>query len=173
MDAAAPRPSKMLGIARIDMYWQTPEARALHDAAQRLWGSGQAPVAIRVRRTTEWRNQAAAMLTDLEQWTGKREAGERDYFYQKSVLCVTLLDLVPPSPVRTRTIRSFVDFLRHADVDRDRRTLWFAFVNRLLEMARGGDRREILTALEDSHHPVMSLYARMERTLPQGRRTTP
>ena len=173
MDADAARPSKMLGIARIDLYWQTPEARALHDQAQRLWGPGQAPVAMRVRRTTEWRNQAAAMLTDLEQWAGRREATERDYFYQKSVLFVTLLDLVPPGAVRTRTIRAFVDFLRHADVDRDRRTLWFAFVNRLLEMARGGDRREILAALEDSHHPVMSLYARMERAMPQARRTTP
>jgi hypothetical protein len=34
------------------------------------------------------------MLTDLEQWTGKREAGERDFI--KVRVFVTLLDLVPP-----------------------------------------------------------------------------
>jgi hypothetical protein len=55
-------------------------------------------------------------------------------------------------------------------MDRDRRPLWFAFMNRLLEMARGADRREILGALENSHHPVLSLYARMERVVPSRNR---
>jgi hypothetical protein len=39
-------------------------------------------------------------------------------------------------------------------------------LNRLLEMARGPYRREILSALEDSHHPILSLYARLERLAP-------
>jgi hypothetical protein len=38
--------------------------------------------------------------------------------------------------------------------------------NRLLEMARGADRNEILAVLEETHHPVMTLYARLERRLP-------
>jgi hypothetical protein len=36
---------------------------------------------------------------------------------------------------------------------------------RLLELAHGEYRSEILTALEQSHHPVLSLYARMQRTI--------
>jgi len=36
-------------------------------------------------------------------------------------------------------------------------------LSRLLEMARGPNRDQILTALEESQHPVMSLYARLER----------
>jgi hypothetical protein len=68
--------------------------------------------------------------------------------------------------VRTSALRSFVEFMRNSDVDRDRRPLWFAFLTRLLEMARGAERREILAALENSHHPVLSLYARMERIAP-------
>ncbi len=123
----------------------------------------------RVRQSMEWRNQAERLLTDVEQWTGTREPAERDYFYQKAVLYTWLLDLMPPSPVRTRALRSFVDFLRHSENDRDRRALWFAFVSRLLDMARGSYRREILAALEDSHQPVLSLYARLER-LAQSRR---
>ena len=90
--------------------------------------------------------------------------------YQKSVLFVWLLDLMPQSAVRAKALRAFIEFMRHADVDRDRRALWFALLNRLLEMARGGYRGEILDALEDSHHPVLSLYARLERVMPAGRR---
>ena len=127
------------------------------------------PLPVKVRQTMEWRNQAERLLTDVEQWSGIREPAERDYFYQKSVLFTWLLDLMPPSTVRARALRSFVEFLRRSESDRDRRTLWFAFVNRLLEMARGSYRREILAAMEDSHQPVLSLYARLERLAPARR----
>jgi hypothetical protein len=165
----AVRASRTLGVARIDAYWQTAESRRLHDEAVQLRGPGEAPPPLRIRQTVLWRNQAERLLTGVELWTGIREPAERDYFYQKSVLFVWLLDLMPPSTVRARAIRSFVEFLRHTDVDRDRRTLWFAFVNRLLEMARGAFRREILAALEESRHPVLSLYARLERLAPARR----
>ena len=163
------RPSRMLAIARLDSYWQTPEARRLHDDAVRLRGTGKAPVPLETRQTVRWREQAERLLTDVEQWTGNREPAAPDYFYQKSVLFVWLLDLMPQSTVRARAVRSFVDFMRHADVDRDRRALWFAMLNRLLEMARGPYRREILAALEDSHHPILSLYARLEAIGPSKR----
>jgi hypothetical protein len=176
IDPNAVRPSAILGIGRIDFYWQTPESRQLHNDEGRLYGTGRAPLPMRVRQTQEWREQAQRLLTDIEQWHGARERSERDHFYQKSALFTGLLDLMPQSTVRTRGLRAFVEFLRHADIDHDRRALWFAFVNRLLEMARGADRREILATLEDSHHPVLSLYARLERAMPASsstRRTQP
>ena len=169
LDAAAVAPSKIMGVARVDPYWQTPDSLALHNAAGRLWGSGKAPAALRVRQTPDWRAQAERLLNDLDQWDGRREASDRDYFYQKAAIFTILLDLVPPGALRVRTIRTYADFLRRADLDRDRRTLWFAFLTRLLEMARAADRREILSALEDTHHPVLSLYARLERVQPQAR----
>jgi hypothetical protein len=169
IEADAIRPSRVLGVARIDPYWQTPEARRLHDDALRLRGTGQTPVSDKVRRTLEWRNQAHRLLVDVEQWTGRREAQERDYFYQKSMLFGGLLDLMQPSPGRARALRSFVEFLRHANADREYRALWFACLDRLLEMARGNARREILGALEDSGHDVLSLYGRLERAVPRRR----
>jgi hypothetical protein len=82
------------------------------------------------------------------------------------MLFIALLDLVPPSTLRTRTIRGFVDFLRHADNDRDREALWFAFVNRLLELSRGNDRQEILRAFDEARHPVFAVFAQLERLVP-------
>ena len=163
--AADMRPSRMLGVARIDRYWQTPEARRLYEGAGRLRGPDRNPVPERVRRTDEWRNQAERLLVDIEQWTGTREAFERDYLYQKGVLYSILVDLVPPGPLRVRTIRSVVDFLRQIDRDRDARTLWFAFANRVIELAHTADRPIVIDALEGSRHPVLALYGRLARTL--------
>jgi hypothetical protein len=167
MDPNGIQPSKWLGTARIDIYWQTAEARALHEDAIDLRGRGPSPLPMRIRQTQRWQEQAERLLVDLVQWTGRREATERDYFFQKSFLFTGLVELMPQSGVRTLALRHFVDFMRHSDLDRDRRALWFAFLTRLLEIAQGADRREILAALEDSHHPVMSLYARMERIAPR------
>jgi hypothetical protein len=171
-DAVAPlasadtRPSRMLARTRIDRYWQTPDARRLYDAAVRLRGTGRNPTPIAERRTEEWRNQAERLLVDLEQWTSTREAFERDRFYQKAALYVILADLVPSGALRTRTIRSFVEFLRHTDRDREGRTMWFMFVNQLLELARSADRATVLDALEEPYHPVLTPYARLERLRP-------
>jgi len=122
---------------------------------------------LRVRRTQEWRNQADRLLTDVEQWSGASEPAERDYFYEKSVLFTWMLDLMPPSAVRARALRAFVEFLRRTETDVNRRTLWFAFVNRLLEMAHGPSRAEVLSAMEESHQTVLALYARLERMTPE------
>jgi hypothetical protein len=166
IDGAAMRPSRILGPARIDVYWQTPDARHLRDEWMQLRGRDRVPVPLPVRVTAEWRNQAERLLTGIEHWTGTREPAARDYLYQKSVLFIGLIDLMPPSPVRTRALGALVEFLRHEDGDRRLRSLWFAMFNRLLEMARGADRNEILAVLEETHHPVMTLYARLERRLP-------
>ena len=50
------------------------------------------------------------------------EPSERDYFYEKSVLFTWLLDLMPPSLVRTRALRAFVEFLRRTETDVNRRS---------------------------------------------------
>jgi len=163
IDGASLRPSRVLAPARIDYYWQSPEARRLREEWLQLRGRDKLPVKLSVRVTSEWRDQAEQLLTRIEQWTGNREPAPRDYLYQKSVLLTGLLELMPQSPVRSRALRALVEFLRHEDNDRNLRSLWFAMLSRLLEMARGPNRDQILTALEESQHPVMSLYARLER----------
>jgi hypothetical protein len=166
IDGASLRPSRMLAPALIDYYWQSPEARRLREGWMDLRGRDRLPVRLSVRDTPEWRDQAELLLTKIQQWTGIREPAPRDYLYQKSVLLMGLLELMPESPVRVRTLRALIEFLRHEDNDRNLRSLWFAMLSRLLEMARGANRDQILTAFEESQHPVMSLYARLERRLP-------
>lgn len=170
IDGASLKPSGLLAPARIDYYWQSQEARRLREAWIQLRGRDRTPVPLAVRVTSAWRDQAERLLTSIQQWTGLREPAPRDYLYQKSVLLMGLIELMPQSPVRVSALRALVEFLRHEDNDRNLRSLWFAMLRRLLEMARGAERSQILTALEESQHPVMSLYARLERR--EARRET-
>ena len=163
-------PSRVLGSARFEPYWQTGEAMRLRQAAIDLRGSGAAPRPLRVRQTEEWQHAAERVLVDIQQWTGHSEATDRDYFFQKASLYQALLDLVPPGKLRTKTIDEYVDFLRHKDDDKDTEPLWFAFVNGLLELSRGNDRPEILRAFDDAHNPSLWVYAQLERLIPIGKR---
>src|SRR3954469_8864631 len=169
LDPTAARPLSTLGTASIDLYWQTADARRLQDAFVRLRGPGATAVPMRIRRTAEWRNQAERLLTDIDQWSGKSEAAVRDYFYQKSLLYTWLLDLMPASSVRSHVLRSFVEFMRRSETDVSQRMLWFAFVNRLLEMTHSPYRNEVLAAMEESHQPTLWVYARIERQMPDRR----
>jgi hypothetical protein len=164
------RPSRLLAAGRIDLYWQTVDALRLHDAFIDLRGSGKDPVPFRVRQTRDWLESADRLLTDVEQWSGLREPSQRDYFCERSVLFTSLLELAPQGAVRTRAIRSFVEMLRRSDLDREGRATWFLFMNRLLELSRGSDRRLILSTMEQTDHPVLALYAKLERLAPQAQR---
>jgi hypothetical protein len=135
-----------------------------------LRGTGREPVSLRVRETPEWTHEAEQALVAVELWTGRSEAFERDALAEKSILFLGLLELEPPSSLRARTIQSFVDYLRHADGNAEDRTLWFAFVNRLLELSRGNDRDAVLDALINAHHPTLAVYAQLERLVPIGAR---
>jgi hypothetical protein len=163
-------PSRVLGSARLELYWQTGRALALRQAAVDLRGSGVALVPLRVRQSEAWLTRAEHLLVDVDQWTGNGEASDADYFYQKASLYVALLDLVPASKLRVKTIDSFVEFLRHKDEDRSGQPLWFAFVNHLLELSRGDDRTVILRTFEDAHHPALWVYAQLEKLIPVGQR---
>src|SRR5262249_49771355 len=152
---AETRPARMLGTVRLDRFWQQADARRLYEAAVRLRGTDKNPVPERIRRDEAWLTQAEHLMTDLEQWTGLREPIRGDYLYQKSVIYTILIDLIPRVPLRLRAIRSFVEFLRREDRDKETRPLWFAFVNRLLELSRGEDRRDVLDILEQSNNQVL------------------
>jgi hypothetical protein len=169
IDASAIYPSKLLPAARIDYYWQTPEARRLYRAESWLRGDGKTPLPEAVRRTKDWNDQADLLLTDIERWSGMREAAARDYIYQKAVLFAGLVDLAPASIVRARAVRAFIDFLRQSESDRERRSLWFALLQQFLDIARSESTREMLAELEASSHPVLSVYARLEKV--RGRST--
>jgi len=159
-------PAKVLGAARAEPYWVSAEARPLLFGLLALRDAAAGRRSAIIKRSPEWQAAAQRYLSDLELWDGSRERIERDYFDQKSLLYDVFLNVVLPGALRTRAVRSFVDFLRRSDTGRLPRALWFANVKRLLER---GD-AATLPAMEQSGHYLLSLYARAERLLGNNRR---
>lgn len=155
-------PARTLDSTRIDLLWQSAEARELHDEAIDLRGPAAKPVEMRVRLTRDWLERAERHLVRVDQWTGFHEAAERDYFFEKGVLYIGLLDLVPHVALRARVFRSFAEFLRHSDAQQ-RRQLWFAVAARLIELTRSDDSPQLLPILESSGDRVLALYAHAAR----------
>jgi hypothetical protein len=171
LDGAQLRPSRLLPTARIDLFWQTVDSRRMHEEFLGLRGRNEKPVSMSLRQTREWQDRAERLVTELEQWTGIREPAG-DFFYEKARLLFDLLELVPPGKVRDHALRADIEFLRRADMDRERRTLWFVFASRLIEQGRGTSGGEsMLDAIEATGHPVLVLYAKLERLSAAQRRT--
>jgi hypothetical protein len=167
ISASDARPSRLLIGATIESYWKTPQAARLYSTFMQLRGPSNAPVSESTRRLPVWRDRADHFVFDLNQWSRGREP-ERDFFGQKALLFSQILDLMPKSDVRVKARQLYVEFLRRADPAREQRSLWFAFVKRLIEEARE-ERAEVLASLENSHHQVLTLYARLERIAPLSR----
>lgn len=171
LDGAQLRPSRQMPAARIDLFWQTVDSRRLHEQYVALRGRGEKPVSMTLRQTREWQDRAEHLVTEVEQWVGTREPAG-DFFFEKARLLFDLVELAPPGKVRDHALRADIEFLRRADMDRERRTLWFVFASRLIEQGRGmsgGD--SVLELIEATGHPVLVLYAKLERLSAALRRT--
>ena len=105
--------------------------------------------------------QGQSYLMDLEQWNGVHEPVDRDYFDQKALLFDVYMDVVPSGALRTRAVRSLIEFLRRNRTGREPRSLWFAHLTRLLQ------RRDPATipAMEQSGDDILATYGRAERLL--------
>ncbi len=172
IEGAVVAPSRMLPPAHIDLFWQDGTARQLRNEWLALRGSEQKPVPQSVRRTTEWRDVALSFLTSVDHWTERDVPNERDYLFEKASLYVDCAEFAPKGAVRTRAVQAALDFLRHQDGDRAARPMWFVFVRRLLDLSAREGRGQVLSAMEQSGHPVIALYARCERLVPTGARLT-
>jgi len=156
------RPLKVLGRAQVDRYWQTPEAQRLYAGLRRLRdAAGTGARVPLIKRSNEWQMEAQSYLMDLERWNGVHEPVDRDYFDEKALLFDVYMDVVPSGALRTRAVRSLIEFLRRSRTGREPRTLWFAHVTRLLQRH---DPATIPT-MEQSGDDIMATYARAERLL--------
>jgi hypothetical protein len=143
----------------------------------------------------EWGQRAWTLLADVEKWRGDPGDEAPDVFYKKSALFGMLLDILPAGDLHRRAAHTYVSFLSHHAMQRESPIEWLLRVERLLELARPftdegkkeleralqrgiripglphGGGTAILDELERSADPVLALYGRLERVLPEARAT--
>ena len=91
---------------------------------------------------------------------------EFDFFKEKSSILSELAALAPPGPERQHVLGIAVQTLVSSPVQRESWIEWFVDVAGLMELTKQfnpGERDGVLAALANSGHPVLVLYARLER----------
>lgn len=174
------KPYRVLGAAEIYEYWKSPEAARLHDLVKDLrFGFGPELRAVRAegagddrplteaeRQTPAWQQQLGQFLNKLESWDRTKERSEADYFHQRQVLYMALMELAPPGAARDLIVRSWVGSLEDRGLEGLSRIQWYLYADHLLRIARDAppaDRAGIFEAAVNSKNPTLALYAKMAR----------
>src|SRR2546430_2370278 len=108
----------------------------------------------------------------LESWEPTDSEETEDFFHEKCVLYVGLVDLIPPGTEQSKVIRSYVTFLELNSFEGTNRIEWFWHVGDLLERLsaerENKGRTQVLEAFRNSRDPTLNLYARVETWLSQA-----
>jgi len=152
-------------------YWYSRKSNELLEGIRGLkFGTGQDKLlSAEDRNTPRWEGQLSDFLKEFESWEPNDEPAD-DFFFEKAVIYKGLIELVPSEPKRSRIIQSYVDFLGESDFQVQNRIEWFWQLQILLGQIRirGLDSRaEVIQTFEKSRDPILSLYARLERSLPR------
>ncbi len=154
---------------KLDRYWQSQEAQTLFaDGTKLRFNSAKQPLSDSDRATPEWRQQLADYMSELANWGPSGEKSEADYFHQKCLVFVNLVDLIPPGPDRDEVVAAFVDFISNSGLELQSPVEWYLEANTMLERVRGagaGEPDKVREAFEGSGDPVLSLSNELEKLL--------
>jgi hypothetical protein len=141
------------------------QARLLH---QLLFGDGSAALPEAQKATPEWREKLDEYMRSIEARTQSGEESANEFFFRQCQLWAGVIIAAPAGAAREKAVAQYIGFLlRHAPhIDP---AIWFSQLTALVESTRslhGTSFPRILEALEQSGHPVLSLYAQLEAAHP-------
>jgi len=138
-------------------YWQSPDAAALLARLQALQPPRES--------SAEWRAAFEAFLDATAEWSETKAEEPAGVFHQKCLLLGNALPTVSPGPQRFRVLQVYLDVLVQSPLQQESRIEWFLPVRELLARADG----DLLDRLRHARHPVIALYAGLERALAPAR----
>ncbi len=159
--------SKKPSTPKLDRYWQSANARQLLEAGKKLrFASSDQLYSDADRATTQWQQQLADYLNLIADWTQDQQESDADYYHEKCLVYISLLDLVPPGSQSDKILADFVDFISNSGLYQQSPAEWFVEPHTLLDRSASNTARhlKVLDAYQLSGNPVLALAVALEKT---------
>lgn len=148
-------------------YFETNDANQLLTDFKSLRGYDDDDPATRESKTSAaWHERMLNYLRTLEEWDGRAEASEGDYFHQKCNLYLALLRVVPPGESLDQVLLSYLKLLSQGAPSSSSRIEWLLHSNDLFQFVRKKPRDErshLLTIILNSKNRVLQEYAEVTK----------
>lgn len=118
-------------------YWTTPKAAELLWIAKELrFGGGETALSVEQRQTEEWHRKFLDFLELIERWEPESEVSANDYFQEKCITYMVLVDLCPDDPQRDVVLRAYGNYLKETSREYKGRIEWILPVKDYLRVLR-------------------------------------
>ena len=170
LDASAPNTVDFFGKAPEISELQRPEIVDLRLRWQRLmYGATSRMLPEDKKNNPEWREAYAALIRDVEALQPLPGSTEVETLERRCAFLALLYMAAPAGQEQDAMLRLYLLVVRTSPLENEDPLFWYSRVRAFYRAARSNDpvqREKLLAALEASGSPVLSLYARLERTLP-------
>lgn len=158
------RPSKVEKGSAISEYFESKDTIKLSNDLKDLRGYDDEPETKEPETSSIWQERMLNYLRQLEDWDGRGESSEIDYFHQKCVLYFALAKLVTEGPISDRVMTSYISFLYQPAILKESRIEWQLHARELLGLVqerKGEERAKLLASLVYSKNPILQMQARL------------
>ena len=160
-------PAKTEGLAKVERYWESDQAKRIFRQAQKLRFSASGSMLTNADRSTQdWNRQLTDFLKDLADWSASQEKSEADFYHEKCLVYESLVDLVPTAEQRRGTLEAFIAFITSSNLQQQSPAEWFVHARNLYDRTKNTNAAEadkVLDAYQASGNPVLGLFATMEK----------
>jgi hypothetical protein len=130
-------------------YWTTPRAAELLRRARELrFGGGETALSVEQRQTEQWHRKLLDFLELLESWEPGSEPSPDDYFQEKCVTYMVLVDLCPDDPQRDVVLRAYGNYLKETSREYKGRIEWILPVKDYLRVLKSKSDKVLRSSLD-------------------------
>ena len=123
------------------------------------------------KNTEAWRDEFQIYLKNILDAKPQGSESTEEFFMKQVERLTSAAVVVPTGPERDKVIAGFLTYLKNDNLQQSNFLLWFYQFEQLAMLTnsiRPADQQRFLATVEQTGHPVMSLYALRERMLPQA-----
>lgn len=164
------KPEKVDKAAKKFEYWHTPKAAKLLRSVKELrFGKTNEPLSLEQRNKQEWQQELMEFLKQMDEWQPEDEETGSDYLHQRSVLYLSLIELVPPGPMLGLVLQDHALFLRDSRMQKESPAQWLYYLKMVLRTGKklkGKERDDFMRTLNASGNHIFPLYLDLERLQP-------